>query len=329
MGGRPPPPLSERSWMYLCSPPMVAAAAALIGYGGWVELRHILPAKAADRSRPWGSPGWTVSALTTAVMLGNLTYNYVRTVMADPGTVDSVAYRKLVDEERRKGGPGFGGLGSEAAVRVEAQMAASDDWRDRGGYDWAVCRHSGKLKPPRAHFDHVTGKLVLNMDHYCPWMCNVVGYGNYRFFSLTLYQILLFSAFLAADAAIVSNRASTRKRMTPGGLEAALLIQSIGLGVGVGLSPLIGLHAYLMGTGQTTIEYFGNPPDPAAAPRSQRQRAAAREGRRVAVSPYSTGLVGNWRLVFGTSWIGSDPITALLLPHFGGAAWPPYPPDED
>ena len=68
------------------------------------------------------------------------------------------------------------------------------------------------------------------------------------------------------------------KRMTSAGLDAAILIQSIGLGVAVGLSPLIGLHAYvrlphpnaaaeydlpplsmvflsqLVGTGQTTIE---------------------------------------------------------------------------
>ena len=41
-------------------------------------------------------------------------------------------------------------------------------------------------KAPRSHFDHVTKKLVLNMDHYCPWMFNVVGYMNYRYFVLFL-----------------------------------------------------------------------------------------------------------------------------------------------
>jgi hypothetical protein len=30
----------------------------------------------------------------------------------------------------------------------------------------------------------VTKKLVMNMDHYCPWMANAIGYGNYRYFFL-------------------------------------------------------------------------------------------------------------------------------------------------
>ena len=51
---------------------------------------------------------------------------------------------------------------------------------------WTVCRHSRKPKPPRAHFDKVTGKLVMNMDHYCPWMFNCVGFSNYRYFVLFL-----------------------------------------------------------------------------------------------------------------------------------------------
>ena len=41
----------------------------------------------------------------------------------------------------------------------------------RDAYEWTYCSHSGKEKPPRAHYDHVTEKLVLNMDHYwyvCP-----------------------------------------------------------------------------------------------------------------------------------------------------------------
>jgi len=55
-------------------------------------------------------------------------------------------------------------------------------WMLLGPRDWSFCINSKQPKPPRAHYDHVTKSLVLNMDHYCPWMFNVVGYFNYRYF---------------------------------------------------------------------------------------------------------------------------------------------------
>jgi hypothetical protein len=35
----------------------------------------------------------------------------------------------------------------------------------------------------------VTGQLVLNFDHYCVWVFNAVGLGNYRYFLLTVLQV--------------------------------------------------------------------------------------------------------------------------------------------
>jgi len=42
------------------------------------------------------------------------------------------------------------------------------------------------FKPPRAHHDSVTGRCVVGMDHYCPWVSNVVGALNHKFFCLFL-----------------------------------------------------------------------------------------------------------------------------------------------
>ena len=45
-------------------------------------------------------------------------------------------------------------------------------WMDLNPYEWSYCYHSNLIKAPRAHYDHVTQCLILNMDHYCPWMFN-------------------------------------------------------------------------------------------------------------------------------------------------------------
>lgn len=42
-------------------------------------------------------------------------------------------------------------------------------WFQVNGHNLTKPRSHGP-KAPRSHYDHVTHKLVLNMDHYCPWM---------------------------------------------------------------------------------------------------------------------------------------------------------------
>jgi palmitoyltransferase len=39
-------------------------------------------------------------------------------------------------------------------------------WMLMGPYEWGYCSFSNQPKPPRSHYDHVTKKLVLNLDHY-------------------------------------------------------------------------------------------------------------------------------------------------------------------
>ena len=45
-------------------------------------------------------------------------------------------------------------------------------WMLMGPFEWGYCGNSKQPKPPRSHFDHVSKTLVLNLDHYCPWMFN-------------------------------------------------------------------------------------------------------------------------------------------------------------
>lgn len=42
----------------------------------------------------------------------------------------------------------------------------------------------------------VSGKCILNMDHYCPWMSTCIGYGNYRYFVMFLVYLLVGCSYV-------------------------------------------------------------------------------------------------------------------------------------
>ena len=92
-------------------------------------------------------------------------------------------------------------------------------WTILSPTEWAFCSRSSKPKPPRSHYDHVTSSLVLNMDHFCPWMANVVGYFNYRYFLnflIYVFVAMVYSVCLTYD---LFRQASYRRRRGRGGLR--------------------------------------------------------------------------------------------------------------
>ena len=73
---------------------------------------------------------------------------------------------------------------SLAAIQQHEQKIASKAVRR--------CRKcNDNFKPPRAHHDSVTGRCIVKMDHYCPWIGNAVGATNHKFFLLFLLYTFL------------------------------------------------------------------------------------------------------------------------------------------
>lgn len=58
------------------------------------------------------------------------------------------------------------------AETTSAAQRKQRAWMLLGPHEWGYCSNSQQIKPPRAHYEHVTKSLVLNLDHYCPWMFN-------------------------------------------------------------------------------------------------------------------------------------------------------------
>jgi hypothetical protein len=66
-------------------------------------------------------------------------------------------------------------------MRAELEQALGrGSWVFAPPFEWGYCARTGTAKPPRAHYCSVRRRLVLNMDHYCIWVFNTIGYANYR-----------------------------------------------------------------------------------------------------------------------------------------------------
>ncbi|KAF8822382.1 DHHC zinc finger domain-containing protein [Cardiosporidium cionae] len=58
------------------------------------------------------------------------------------------------------------------------------------------CKWCMKYKPDRCHHCSICQTCVLRMDHHCPWIINCVGWGNHKYFMLSLLYSCICSIFL-------------------------------------------------------------------------------------------------------------------------------------
>ena len=86
----------------------------------------------------------------------------------------------------------------------------------------------------------------------------------------TLFYLSLFATRATTATFKLLSSPKQRQEIGAAGVESVLMLQSVGIGATVAVVPLFSWHCYLMGSAQTTIEYFGNSASRADARRPPR-----------------------------------------------------------
>jgi len=166
---------------------------------------------------------------------------------------------KICEEENPKASEQLAGwLKAHPNQVIEVMQSIKNRW----------CTHCGAWKPDRTHHSRRLGQCVLRMDHVCPWINNVVGLRNYKYFFLMLFYaiVLLFAYVVAATLLLVHIAQLKQKYMVKlpflavpvGGswdfwvTQAVLIVTSVGLIGPLGYYWLFQCH--LIASGLTSIE---------------------------------------------------------------------------
>ncbi|KAL1524571.1 hypothetical protein AB1Y20_019461 [Prymnesium parvum] len=200
------------------------------------------------------------------VLVALLLGSYVMCVFTDPGTVPVEWH--------------------EAVAKDEA-LAASH----------RLCPKTRMYRPLRSHYCSVTRRVVLNMDHFCPWVVNTVGFYNRKFFVLFLMYTLLSCLWVIFTSVPLIFALKDQKqygeelrrigaKWGSNRLMVAMLAMLLDAALSVMLLCFFSFHVRMVLLNETTIE----------GPSSM----------------YNINSRANWEQVFGTNkWL-------WFLPVYGG-----------
>ena len=123
------------------------------------------------------------------------------------------------------------------------------------------------------------------MDHHCPWFNNCIGYGNYKFFLLTLFYATLACIFVFATLLqeLIWELANDR---TSGRSVQFLVVCVFAFVMGVSSIVLFVYHLYLTASNTTTLEHM----DRSDSRRHPQQRDS---GGTLLPNPYNVGILRN------------------------------------
>ena len=296
--------LVMKYFMRTIGPCMITGANVLIAGVVYSFLFHIIP-DLCDGNMAL----FTFHVVLGFYLLGNIMFNYMACINTPPGFPEPCA------------DPGFY-LGVRTVNTHDGKRVTHLKHKLllEPGVSYRWCRHCNCIKPPRAHHDSILGRCVLDMDHYCPWMHNCIGYGNYRYFVLFMAYLLLGCIYVVATDIILFyefNDKEGKDVLYYQQLQDALMYSfTIAIAAGLAVGILLLWHVYLSLTNQTTIEFYIN----------MEERAEAKEAGTIYKNPFDKGWRKNLRRVFGEGSLCRLTLISLRKPP--QHEWPALPDDS-
>lgn len=173
------------SMKYPSGPILICLVNGAILYVTHVSVTIFLPMlqkKYRNAETASGRAVVTVNCLFYLFLLVNVLFNFGFSVCTKhSGSLYDRVVRKLARATEYSYPETQEEVASCKAKHIEALKAARKkhpnsntvrSWILLGPLDWGYCEKTQQPKPPRAHYDKISQQLVLNMDHYCPWIWN-------------------------------------------------------------------------------------------------------------------------------------------------------------
>lgn len=232
--------------MKIIGPALLLFALFLIAIIAFLFIKYVLPMLSGDSYFLY-----LVNLLFGLVIVFNIYFNYICCALVPPGSPPS------------NKDPGKY-LGEKIDV-IDGRKVRKVNYNlmIKPGVVYKYCKQCKSVKPPRAHHCSITGKCILEFDHFCPWVGQTVGYRNYRYFVLFMVYLFTGCMYCLVITTTLFLRMTEKDKVRAFSDEitidtAVVVIFTITLAGAISVGILLFWHAYLLISNQTTVEFYLN-----------------------------------------------------------------------